>query len=104
MKATPQNTISGWGAAAGEQQRVADVVRHVLDLAALVGVGQDDRPALLGQLADLGLECGDCAGVRRGRDLDRQGGSRTLGRAGHGIASSEKSRASAECVSAPIEM
>ena len=55
MKWTPQKTIARASAAppAGELQRVADEVGGVLDLGALVVVGQDDGPRLTGQFAYL---------------------------------------------------
>ena len=46
----------------GEAERVADVVRDLLDLRELVVVGEDDRVLLLREGADLLLERGDLAG------------------------------------------
>ncbi len=105
MKCTPQKTIVsplGRRRLAGEPERVADVVGHVLDLGHLVVVGEDHRAALGGQRAHLApcssaISCGERT---RGAGL---GGSH--GQV-HGSVSSvrERSRAGAECVSAPIEI
>jgi hypothetical protein len=65
MKCTPQNAMTSLSVAAplaGEAERVADVVRDVLDLGQLVVVGEDDRAALGGERADLGLQGGDVVG------------------------------------------
>ena len=58
MKCTPQKTIASPSAGRrllAEAERVADVVGDVLDLGHLVVVREDDRVALLGERADLGL-------------------------------------------------
>jgi hypothetical protein len=76
MNETPQKTIVDWGAAAATRERaerVADVVGHVLDLGALVAVGQDHGVVLPGQPADLGLERRECGRVARRRDGYRTG-------------------------------
>ena len=62
MKCTPQNAITDGlrrGRLAREAERVADVVGDVLDLGQLVVVGEDDRVALVGERAHLGLQRGD---------------------------------------------
>ena len=92
MKCTPQKAITslvGGGGLLGEPERVAHVVGDVLDLGHLVVVGEDHGAALGGQRAHLVLHGGDVV----------QGEER------HGVASreSERSRAGAEWVSAPIE-
>ena len=49
----------GLGGLPRQAERVADEVRDVLDLGALVVVREDDRVALGSELADLGGQCGD---------------------------------------------
>jgi hypothetical protein len=56
------DVLVGRGALAGEAEGVADVVRDVLDLGQLVVVGEDDRAALGGERAHLGLQGGDVRG------------------------------------------
>ena len=92
MKCTPQNAITssvGGGGLDREPERVADVVRDVLDLGQLVVVGQDHGAALAGERADL---------VLHGRDVVER-------EQRHGEISRrrERSRLGAECVRAPIE-
>jgi hypothetical protein len=53
------------GGLAGKAERVADVVRDVLDFGALVIVREDDGVALLGERLDAALELG-CLAVRLG--------------------------------------
>ena len=99
------------------------MIGDVLDLGALVAVGQDDGVVLAGQLADLGLQRGEGGGVARRRDIDGAGpnatarasaGGRSAAAASaerpaarvelaHPATSSETSSALAECVSAPSE-
>jgi len=43
---------------AGQRQRIADVIGDILDLGALVVVGEDDRPTFAGQAAYLLRPCG----------------------------------------------
>ncbi len=62
MKCTPQKTMvpaSACGGDPGERQRVADMVGDVLDLRALVVVGEDHGVALAGEAAYL---CGPAGG------------------------------------------
>ena len=85
-----------------EAERVAHVVGDVLDLGQLVVVGQDDRVALAGERADLGLQ--RPRRPRAERPLGRGGRPRGHGEVhGRGSRSRERSRAGAECVSAPTE-
>ena len=104
MKCTPQNTIVvGLGARrpAGQRQRVADVVGDVLDLGQLVVVREDHRAALGGERAHLVLSSAICCR----RELARGACGGAIGRfMAVGSSSSERSRAGAECVIAPIEM
>ena len=92
MKCTPQKAITSasvFAACCESAERVADEVGHVLDLGQLVVVGEDHGAALGGERAYLGLQ---------GRDgLE--------GEEVHGTVSriSERSRAGAEWVNAPIE-
>jgi hypothetical protein len=62
MKWTPQKTNrvgAGGRGLAREPERIAHVVRHVLDLGHLVVVREDHRVAAAREVANLRLECGD---------------------------------------------
>ena len=105
MKCTPQKAIVSASAAAAwrrEPERVADVVGDVLDLGHLVVVGEDDGVALGGERAHLGR-----AARRSSSAVEGLGavGTGAMGRfMADGSRMRERSRAGAECVSAPTEM
>ncbi len=109
MKWTPQNAMTALSVAgrpAGQAQRVAHVVGHVLDLGHLIVMGQDDGVALRRELPDLGGQVPDVVqpllrfrvGPGRVHAQHGQGGGR------HRRTSMETSRERAEWVSAPTEM
>ena len=106
MKCTPQKTIvsaSVGRRAPGEAERVADVVGDVLDLGHLVVVGEDHRAALGRERAHLVLQL-----ERSARGVSAPSRRPAAGPSGRFMAAppvcSERSRAGAECVSAPIEI
>src|SRR6202158_5414424 len=95
---------AGGGRLSRQSQRIADIVGHVLDLRDLVVVREDDRVACARQLADLAAHRWNVTGhaatrVLGGVSFEVQNFYRHVF-----MTSRLKSRAGAECVSAPTEM
>ena len=84
--------LAAGGRLAREPERVAHVVGDLLDLGQLVVVREDHGVALAGKRADLVLELGDRIEGQEG-GLHQRGSTR-----------SDRSRAGAECVSAPSDI